>query len=160
MTRHPSVLLVADLAMTWTDALASLRGTADVRGPNAEGVADGVDVIVVEQTMAAPSEERLARLADGAPGAPILTVIAEGCGRYSWLRVRRAGVLYQIEASGAGSLADAVLDAAVPRRPKRRLIPRPPARAPAPRRSARAGPRPGSAACPRCWPRGDARCAC
>jgi hypothetical protein len=113
---QPSVLLVADQAMTRSEAIASLEGAAVVQHASPARDAGPVDVIVVEQTMAPASQERLARLAAGAPGAPIVTVIAEGRGRYSWLRVRPTGLLYRIEAIGEGSLADAVLEASAPGR--------------------------------------------
>ncbi len=108
-SKSPSVLLIADHAMALADAVASLGGAIRVRwATSGADAVEPADVVVLEQTMTSASPERIARVASQVPGAPIVSVVAEGRGRYSWVRVRQTGALYQIEASGRGSLADAV----------------------------------------------------
>lgn len=109
LSQSPSVLVVADHAMALADAVASLGGAWRIRSsPSGPAGAEQVDVILLEQTIAPASPERLARLSAEAPAAAIVSVVAEGRGRYSWVCVRQSGVLYRIEATGLGSLADAV----------------------------------------------------
>jgi hypothetical protein len=111
----PSVVIVADHALAFADAAASLGGAIRIRTSLAgAGSADHIDLIVLDQTVTPASPERLAAVAGEASGAPILTAVAEGAGRYRWMRIRQAGELFQIEATGFGSLAEAVRLATAP----------------------------------------------
>ena len=114
MDRTPSVLLLTDHAIAARDARASLGRVADVRRASLARPRRGVaaDVVVLDQTLAEPpSGARLADLATRAGGAPIISAIADGTGRYRWLRVRAASGLFRIEAFGTGTLAEAVSEA-------------------------------------------------
>ncbi|MFN8630964.1 MAG: hypothetical protein U0838_11805 [Chloroflexota bacterium] len=108
-------MIVADHALAFADAAASLGGAVRVRASTVGAAsAEPIDVIVLEQTIEPASPERLAQLAGVASGAPIVTAVAEGAGRYRWMRIRQAGSLFQIEATGFGSLAEAVREATAP----------------------------------------------
>jgi hypothetical protein len=113
VNRTASVLLLADHAIAARDARVSLGSatrTRWARSVSEESVT--ADVVVLENTLAEPpTDTALTALAGRVGGAPILSVTAVGAGRYRWLRMRSTHGLFRIEASGSGTLAEAVREA-------------------------------------------------
>lgn len=106
----PSVLVLSAHAIAAEAAREGLRHAAAVTSatlghPTPPG---RPDVVVVEQTLAPMPPMRLEGIASVAGDAPILHVVAMAAGGYHWIRVRSHDGLFRYEASGMGSLAEAV----------------------------------------------------